>query len=123
MRLVDAVKPYSVSIGVGEDFGRLFATRVGAHGEKDNILLGETVVHADYMEDKKAGKDQVVITAEVYTGLKTEDAVLAKQFKKIDDDTFCATIGFSEYKRNIAFSQQRKDTTAVNYNKAWGDLQ
>ena len=122
MRLVDAVKPYSVHIGVGEDFGRLFATRIGARGEKDNILLGETVIHADYMEDVKAGKDQVAITAEVYSGLRSEDAVLARQFKQADDGTFLATIGFAEYKRNLEFAQQQKNTTTGNYNKAWGDL-
>ena len=122
MRLVDAVKPYSVHIGVGEDFGRLFATRIGARGEKDNILLGETVIHADYMEDGKADKDQVAITAEVYTGLKSEDAALARQFKKDDDGNFIATIGFAEYTRNLALEQQQKNTTTGNYNKAWGDL-
>ena len=122
MRLIDAVKPYSVHIGVGEDFGRLFATRIGAHGEKDNILLGETVIRADYMEDGKAGKDQVAITTEVYTGLKSEDAALARQFKKADDGAFVATIGFAEYTRNLTLAQQQKNTTTGNYNKAWGDL-
>lgn len=123
MRLVDAVKPFSASIGVGADFGRLFATRIGARGEKDNVLLGETVVNADYMEDKKAGANQVAITTEVYTGLKTEDIVLAKQFKKTDDDIFIATIGFTEYTRNLTLSRQQKNTVAGNYNKAWGDWQ
>ena len=122
MRLVDAVKPYSVHIGVGEDFGRMYATRIGARGEKDNILLGETVIQADYMEDKEAGKDQVAITAGVYGGLKSEAVVLAKQFTKVDDNVFVATIGFTEYMRNLTLSQQQKNTTAGNYNKAWGDL-
>lgn len=30
MRMVDAVKPYSVHIGVGEDYGKMFATKIGA---------------------------------------------------------------------------------------------
>ena len=122
MRLVDAVKPYSVHIGVGEDFGTLFATRIGARQNKDNILLGETVILADYMEDGKAGKDQVAITADVYKGLRSEDASLARQFKKTDDGTFIATIGFTEYTRNLALAQQQKNTSTGNYNKAWGDL-
>ena len=122
MRLIDAIKPYSVHIGVGEDFGRLFATRIGARGEKDNILLGETVIQADYMEDGKAGKDQVAITSDVYLGLRVEDAVLARQFKKCDDGAFIATIGFAEYTRNLALSQQLNNTRTGNYNKAWGDF-
>lgn len=121
MRLIDAVKPFSVYIGIGGDFGRLFATRIGARGEKDNILLGETVVNADAMEDKKAGKNQIAITSEVYIGLKTVDAILAKQFQKSEDGVFIATIGFTEYTRKRILAQQEKNTTEGNYNKAWGD--
>ena len=121
MRLIDAVKPYSVHIGVGEDFGRLFATRIGARGEKDNILLGETVLRADYMEDMKAAEDQLAITAEVYNGLKGEDADLAKQFRRTEEGVFVAKVGFNEYTRAIALGQQQKNTSAGNYNKAWGN--
>lgn len=121
LRLVDAVKPFSVHIGVGEDFGRLFATRIGARGEKDNILLGETVIRADYLEDKKAGKDQVAISTDVYNGLRAEDSSLAKLFCKTDDNTYIASIGFTEYMRNLTLSYQQKNTVAGNYNKAWGD--
>ncbi len=121
MRLIDAVKPYSVHIGVGEDFGRLFATRIGAHGEKDNILLGETVLRADYMEDKKAAADQLAITAEVYNGLRSEDANLARQFRRTEEGIFIATTGFAEYTRGITLAQQQKNTSTGNYNKAWGN--
>lgn len=121
MRMVDAVKPYEIHIGVGEDFGRLFVTKIGARGEKDNILLGETVIRADVMEDKNAGKDQIAITAEVYSGLKSEDANLADQFKKVGD-CFIATIGYQQYLSNVSYQQQRTNTARNNYNGAWGDL-
>lgn len=121
MRMVDAVKPYEIHIGVGEDFGRLFATKIGARGEKDNILLGETVIQADVMEDKNAGEDQIAITAEVYGGLKSEDANLANQFKKVGD-CFIATIGYQQYLSNVSYQQQRTNTARNNYNGAWGDL-
>ena len=84
MRMIDVVKPYAIHVGVGEDFGRLFATKIGARGEKDNILLGETVIRADTMEDKYAAEDQVAITIEVYNGLKKEDAYLAKQLRRLE---------------------------------------
>lgn len=121
MRMIDNVKPYTVHIGVGEDFGRLFATKIGARGEKDNILLGETVILADTMEDKHAGEDQVAITSEVYNGLKSEDANLANQFKKVGN-CFIATIGYKEYVSSVSFQQQRANTARNNYNGAWGDL-
>ncbi len=57
MRMIDVVKPYTVHIGVGEDFGTLFATKIGARGEKDNVLLGETEIQAVIMEDKNANSD------------------------------------------------------------------
>lgn len=120
MRLVDAVKPYSVHVGVGEDFGTLFATKIGARGEKDNILLGKTVIQADTMEDKNAGADQVAITAEVYIGLKGEDPILASKFKQIDD-YFITTIGYKEYLQKISFQQQSTNTSRNSYNGAWGD--
>ena len=121
MRMIDAVKPYEIHIGVGEDFGRLFATKIGARGEKDNILLGETVIRADAMEDKNAGEDQIAITAEVYSGLKSEDANLANQFKKVGD-CFIAAIGYQQYLSNVSYQQQRTNTTRNNYNGAWGEL-
>lgn len=120
MRMVDAVKPYAVHIGVGEDFGRLFATKIGARGEKDNILLGETIIQADAMEDKNAGEDQVAITAEVYNGLRAEDAKLGNQFKKIGS-YYVATIGYQQYVRNVSYQQQKNNTRNNNYNGAWGD--
>ncbi len=118
MRMIDKVKPLNVHIGVGEDYGRLFATRIGARGEKDNILLGETVIQADIMEDQNAKEDQLAITREVFTGLQKEDPFLASQFKSIGE-YFIATIGYKEYVRNKADRQQRNNTASHNYNPAW----
>ena len=121
MRMIGAVKPHTVHIGVGEDFGRLFATKIGARGAKDNILLGETVIQADTMEDKNAGEDQVAITSEVYNGLRDEDENLANQFKKVGD-YFISTISYEQYVKNVSYQQQRTNTARNNYNGAWGDL-
>ena len=120
MRMIDAVKPYTVHIGVGEDFGRLFATKIGARGEKDNILLGETVIQADAMEDMYAGEDQIAITTVVYQGLKSEDTNLANQFKKVGNN-YVATIGYQQYLRTVSYELQRTNTSRNNYNGAWGD--
>lgn len=120
MRIVDNVKPYSVHVGVGEEFGRLFATKIGAHGEKDNILLGETIITADLMEDKNAGEDQIAITTTVYNGLKSEDSNLASYFKK-EGNHYIATIGYQQYLREASYRQQQANTAKQNYNGAWGD--
>ena len=121
MRMIDAVKPFNVHIGVGEAFGELFATKIGARGEKDNILLGRTIIVADSMEDKNAREDQIAITNEVYYGLQTEDKDLARQFKRVGD-YFITTVGYQRYQSNVAYKLQHDNTTRNNYNGAWGDL-
>lgn len=118
MRMIDEVKNHSVHIGVGADFGRLFATKIGARNEKDNILLGETVIKADIMEDLNAGEDQVAITPEVYIGLKNEDNYLANKFKRVGN-YYITTIGYKEYLQNASYRQQSKNTSQNNYNGAW----
>lgn len=123
MRLVDAVKPFSVHIGVGEDFGRLYATKIGARGEKDNILIGKTVITADCMEDVHADEDQIAITGDVYRGLKNEDSNLAKQFSHIDEDVYVSTAGFAKYQDTLRFNRHSTNTEQRNYNGAWGVLE
>jgi len=39
LRIIDGVKNYQVSVGVGQAYGKLFAAKIGARGEKDSILL------------------------------------------------------------------------------------
>lgn len=38
LKIIDAVKGYQVSVGVGQSIGKLFAAKIGARGEKDNSL-------------------------------------------------------------------------------------
>ena len=121
MRLIDAVKPFAAHIGVGEDYGRLFATKIGARNEKDNLLLGETVIMADMMEDKHAGEDQLAITREVYNGLLREDRNLAKLFKE-NGGYYIATIGFADYVKARESAQLTRNTENKKYNGAWRDL-
>ncbi len=118
MRMIDEIRKYGVFIGVGEDFGKLFATKIGARGEKDNILLGETVINADLMEDKNAKENQVAITEEVFEGLEVEDEYLSSQFKK-NGNYYVATVGYKEYIRGLSFKQQEINNSRNNYNGAW----
>lgn len=120
MRMVDVVKPLSVHIGVGEDYGRLFATKIGARGQKDNILLGETVIHADHMEDSRAGEDQVAISKEVFQGLKEEDSHLADLFQP-QDDYYIATIGYMQYVQSRQRDRLMANTKQNNYNGGWSE--
>lgn len=122
MRMIDAVKPFSVHVGVGEDYGKVFATKIGARGEKDNILLGKTLLKADRIEDQHAGEDQIAISIEVYKGLLLEDENLAKQFTK-KGDVYISTVGFEDYKRYLSYKQLKDNNSKQNYNGAWGELE
>ena len=66
LRIIDGVKPFRVNVGVGESFGKLFAAKIGARGEKDNILIGRTVHEADRNEDDLASENQLVISEKIY---------------------------------------------------------
>ena len=120
MRMVDVVKPLSVHIGVGEDYGRLFATKIGARGQRDNILLGETVINADSMEDLHAGADQVAISKEVYQGLMEEDRNLADLFQP-ESDYYIATVGYNQYVQSRQIDRLKVNTKQNNYNGGWGE--
>lgn len=123
MRLIDTVngKPYHIHIGIGGAYGALYAIRIGARGEKDNILIGKTVILADDMEDNYADKDQIAITKEVYEGLKSEDTVLAKHFMPVGA-AYVATIGYRRYVLELSYAQQKNNTAQNRYNGAWGEL-
>ncbi len=119
MRMVDRVRGLAVHVGVGQAFGTLYATKIGARGERDNILLGVPVIEADAMEDKCAGEDQIAVTRDVYVGLAMEDETLAKMFKRVGE-SYILTVGYEEYLMRVHDTEQRKNTALRSYNGAYG---
>lgn len=120
LRIIDAVKGYQVSVGVGQSIGRLFAAKIGARGEKDNILLGRTVSEADKNEDEYAGKNQLVLSTDLYEELKKKDSSLAALFKKKNSEAYYTESGYRSYISQASYSQLKRDNASNNYNKAWG---
>ena len=119
MRLIDAVKPEKVGVGIGASFGTMFATKIGARGEKDNIVLGQTVSEADKLEDQYAGENEIAITEDVYDGLKKEDIQLAKLFSR-RGNVYVSSVGFEEYFSSLMSQRLTSNNEAKNYNPAWG---
>lgn len=119
MRLIDKIKNFGVHIGVGESYGKMFATKIGARGEKDNILIGNTVALADTMEDQNASEDEIAITKEVYDAIKKEDDYLAKEFIN-KGDYYVTKVGYSRFLNNRSRIQLSKNNFQHNYNGAWG---
>ena len=122
MRMIDVVKPYSVHIGVGESFGKMYAVRIGAREEKDKLIIGRTVNNADQLEDEKAAADQLVISSEVYEGLKEQDLELAKQFRLVESGVYVTNQGFKAYTDQLKYAKQDKETKKHGYNGAWGNI-
>ena len=121
LRIVDKVKEYQVSVGVGTCLGALFASKIGARGEKDNILLGSTVTQADRYEDEKAGENQIVINEKIYLELKPDRSIWANQFTKIGPDCYRTTVGYQKMMEVVSRAQLAKNTRNNNYNGAWGE--
>ncbi len=122
LKIIDAVKGCQVSVGVGQSIGRLFAAKIGARGEKDNIFLGRIVGEADQNEDEYAKKNQLVLSAELYEKLKQENSSLSLLFKKKDSDVYYTDLGFHGYLTQESRKQLKHDNANNNYNKAWGTI-
>ena len=120
LRIIDKVQEYEVTVGIGESIGNLFATKIGARGEKDNLLLGSIVTQADHYEDEFAGKNQLVVSREIYEYLKNNKPLWAENFEKIkDQEAYRTRVGYRELLRQ---SEQKKliiNTHQNNYNGAW----
>ena len=119
MRMIDAVRGMGVHIGVGGAFGTMYAAKIGTRGEKDRILLGETVIEADLMEDRHAKEDEIAITGAAYEGLCAEDPDLAEQFT-YRGGHYVTHVGFDEYRRKVESRSLYVNTRSNNYNGAWG---
>ena len=119
MKMVDMVKEFQVSIGVGQACGRLFAAKIGARNSKDNILLGRTVIQADRNEDVFAEKNQVVISEDIYNRINAEKPALAKLFHSKADGLYFTENGYADFLRRAQETTLQQDNNERNYNGAW----
>lgn len=119
LRIIDGVKNYHVSVGVGQAFGKLFAAKIGARGEKDSILLGRTVTEADKNEDENADENQLVISGDIYKKLQFEKPDLAAMFHQ-KERYYYTTLGYQAFLTEQSRKQLMKDNRRNNYNGAWG---
>ena len=118
LKMIDAVQTYGVSIGVGESFGKMFATRIGARGEKDYLLIGTTVIEADRNEDENAKANQLVISNDVYLMLKKDKPKWADIFIK-QNGYYYTTTGYNKLMNIISQEQLNINNRNNNYNGAW----
>lgn len=120
LRLIDKVKEYKVCIGIGEEVGRLFVTRIGTRGMKDNIILGSTVIRSSELEDYYANENELVIGNELYKKLKDEGSSLIKLFER-RDNCYVTNRGHKYYKGLLMKEKSNKDYKNKEYHGAWSN--
>lgn len=118
LKMIDAVKVYGVRIGVGQSFGKMFAAKIGARGEKDFLLIGTTVIEADRNEDENAKANQLVISNDIYIALKRINSKWADVFTKAEG-YYYTTSGYNDLTNLIAQEQLKINNRNNNYNGAW----
>lgn len=119
MRIIDKVYEYKICVGVGQAFGTMFVSKIGARGEKDIVVLGHTVIDADAFEDEYAEENQLVIGVEIYQILKNKNIQLANQFIKLNERCYYTTVGYKKYIQVLQDKHLSKNNQQRNYNGAW----
>ena len=118
MCLLDEVENFDISIGIGESLGKIFITRIGARGCKDNVLVGRVVNEAEEYEDTEASENEIVIASNVYDIISKINVNLAKQFKK-RKDYYVSKISYKKYLDLLKKEQLQNNNKNNNYNGAW----
>ena len=118
MRLLDEVKNFEISIGIGGTLGKIFVTRIGTRGCKDNILLGRVVNKAEEYEDSEASENEIVISSNIYQIILENNIKLAKLFIK-RKEYYVSTIGYKKYLDMLKSEQLQNNNKNYKYNGAW----
>lgn len=119
LKIIDGIKGISLYVGVGQSIGDLFVSRIGTRGEKDNIIIGKTVNNADRYEDNYAQENQLVVSKEIYDYLYVNNRKWALQFKPVNKECYCITIGYKQLLTMVQEKMQSNNTRQNKYNGAW----
>lgn len=121
LHLIDNVKSFNISVGVGSSYGKLYITKIGLRNNKDNIVLGKTVNDADENEDSNANKNWMVISEDMYQKIKDNKA-LADLFDYNNEKHFYYTSrGYQNYCNLYEHYRLKENNKNNNYNGAWGN--
>ena len=97
----------------------MFASKIGANGERDNVIIGSVVNRADENEDLRAEEHQLVIDRNTYLFIQTNDPILASLFSSKDQYTWYTEAGYKDYLSKVQTESFRKSTESRSYNGAW----
>lgn len=112
-----------INVGIGINFGKVYATQIGLESEDDsfvkqNIMIGKTVKEADKLEDQCAKAGEIVISNSVYNHRLLNNAI-KKLFQK--RDYYWVTMSnFDDYYRTIR-EIEYKNSSVQNTYKPWNE--
>lgn len=99
-------------VGVGLCWGDYYATRLGVKKNKDNLVLGSTVIKGDAAEDRYAENNEVAVTKEYKEAVSADSDNYAK-CQAIDGFLQAiSTTGY--YKTAISYEDYMKKVTSIN---------
>lgn len=104
----EKLKKNNIAIGVGCSSGNIIATRLGANGSKDNIILSEAAKAADSSEDDYAEKNSVVICKQLHDEIVAEAKNSTHIEYKVLQEVFTAISTTGYYSANITYSEFQK---------------
>lgn len=104
----------NIAIGIGCSTGDIIATRLGAKGNKDNIILGEVVLNADNCEDRYAEKNNTVINKAFKYMIKDKTDIVEYE---VLNEVFSSISTTSYYKTSTTLSDFNNDVNKKKEDK------
>lgn len=120
LMIQEKIKNINLDIGIGIEYGMIYASRIGVRDEKDNVILGESVDKCDEIEDSKANCGDTVISKNVSDLLKTQNENdILKIFSKESNPKTNQT--YNSYLESKRVSKSNQNYYDKSYNGAWNE--
>ena len=121
--MLDKIRQSSFEIGIGCSIGTVFASRVGMKGRKHNLILGNSVIQADYAEDAIATNNEIAITKEMYDYLcSTENSKYKKIMIKIfipKGNHYVTSKGLKDWRNEVSIIYQDENASRAKQNDSY----
>lgn len=120
LMIQEKIKNINLNVGIGIEYGMLYASRIGVRDEKDNVILGESVDKCDEIEDSKAKCGDTVISKNVIDLLKKQNENdILKIFSKESYPKTNQT--YNSYLESKRVSKSNQNYYDKSYNGAWNE--
>lgn len=121
-KLKDLVEDIGFKCGIALNQGDIFASRIGVKSEKDSIIIGESVLECDRIEDEYALAGEIVLSKDVYNTMIQNDKCKGySKFFEAVGGYYKTSKGYQEFFDSLAHSESEENYQKGNYNGAWSE--